>query len=210
VDPNRFDRLSRTIAGGISRRVRTAAPRDGAGAARIAAPLAQAGQPLASPEARLFTIPFDATVRIGPNAGSAYVGMLNLAVEPDGRVDQGRFSLVDGTALPVVGQIQGRSLGLLFELGEGRNLYGVGSAAAGIEEQFGDSLGGPFAGPNPGDIGDWEGGMSRRLPGYPDTPEGNLQTAICSSCREFAGLLYDTSPNSGQAIAACQAEGSCP
>jgi hypothetical protein len=219
MDSHRFDALTRALGHRVSRRtalrqagiglaVGFAVPALGrVGSAGASAPAAMAGQPepAPAPDARIVVAPFDATVRRGPNAGRAYVGMLAIAVEPDGRIDQGRLVLADGTAIPVVGQTNGRAINLAFGLSEDGTLYGAGVAKADASERFGDSMGGPFAGPDPGDVGDWQV-STRVLP----TAEGALNAAICNSCREFAALYYGgISPNDPQVYAACRAEGSC-
>jgi hypothetical protein len=112
-----------------------------------ASPAAQAGA------ARLL-MDFRATVRQGPHAGLILQGILDLPLTDTGAVDAGVLTQPDESTLPVVGQITGRSVSLLFNLGEAGLVYGVGTS------QFpanvgGGVLGGPFVGPGDGDSGDW-------------------------------------------------------
>lgn len=108
---------------------------------------------------------FEATVGTGPNAGLALAGDLVFQVAEDGQVPQGWLIPETGAPVPVTGQVSGRSIGLLFDLGEGGVLFGTGIADDDLMACDGlweGDLGGPFAGPNPGDLGDWRKGKPGR------------------------------------------------
>jgi hypothetical protein len=109
-------------------------------------------------------IPFEAEVRSGPNAGLAVAGELMLAAEADGSTI-GALVLADGTKIPLVGQVSGRAVHLLFMLDVSadasapRVILGTGTALTDIDDETcGTWLGGPFSGPDEGDLGDWVGG----------------------------------------------------
>jgi hypothetical protein len=82
-----------------------------------------------------------------------------LVVQADGSVDQGALVTGPGDATSVVGQVDGRAVNLLFTVGDGRYLYGVGVAersfAEGAQQAVDGRMGGPFVGPLVGDTGDW-------------------------------------------------------
>jgi hypothetical protein len=59
------------------------------------------------------------------------------------------------TSVPVVGQSTGRAINLLFTVGDGQYLFGVGTMEHDLATCDG-AMGGPFVGPQPGDAGDWE------------------------------------------------------
>lgn len=104
------------------------------------------------------TLPFEATVGTGPNAGFAMSGDLVFEIAEDGQVPQGWLIRETDAAVPVTGQITGRSIGLIFDLGDGGVLFGTGIADGEMMACDGlweGDLGGPFAGPESGDLGDW-------------------------------------------------------
>jgi hypothetical protein len=98
---------------------------------------------------------FEATVYEGPSAGLALVGSLQFDLDPDGGLT-GVFALEDGSEALVAGQVAGRAVNLIFDLGDERYIYGVGTALYNVrDEDCGGALGGPLVGPEPGDSGDW-------------------------------------------------------
>lgn len=162
MDHSHFDRFARLFA---ERRSRRAAIAGGVAAAVAGSMgrsmvLAQDATPVAAgPEICL--VPFEATVRQGPDAGTAYTGLLALTADASGAV---RGTLVPSAlatptaaskaGIGVVGQTAGRAINLLFATGGGRDLYGVGVLERPLAECTG-AMGGPFVGPDPGDAGDW-------------------------------------------------------
>lgn len=99
---------------------------------------------------------FEAAVRQGPSAGVVLLGELSFAVERSG-VLTGEFALEDGQTIPVVGQVTGRLIGLVFDLGQEQYVWGTGMGLNPIvSEDCGGALGGTFAGPADGDLGDWK------------------------------------------------------
>lgn len=115
------------------------------------------------------SIPFEASVRSGPNAGFSVTGELQLVAEADGSVT-GALMLEDGAQIPLVGQVNGRAINLLFavdispDAASPRVIFGTGTALTPIDaETCGTWLGGPFSGPDAGDLGDWVGGDPTQL-----------------------------------------------
>ena len=97
--------------------------------------------------------PFEATVHTGPSEGLSVEGELELEVDEDGRAE-GSVTQSNGESVETSGQVNGRSIDLVFELGGGERLYGSGAATSDIVDTD-DEFGGPLAGPEPGDLGDW-------------------------------------------------------
>ncbi len=130
-------------------------------------------------------------MRQGPSAGTVYDGVLALRVGQAGSIDDGVL-VVDGeTAIPVVGQATGRAINLLFSMEDAPPLYGVGTLENDISQCTGQ-MGGPFAGPQPGDGGDWAGIVN------PD------QDAICDAClRGCPGTLTKCTKKGGQCYHEC-------
>ncbi len=97
---------------------------------------------------------FEMTVRQGPSAGLQLAGTLVLNVEPSGSINKGSLVLESGGEVRVTGQVTGRAINLLFDIGDGRLLFGVGTLENYISLCTG-AMGGPLVGPRPGDLGDW-------------------------------------------------------
>lgn len=110
------------------------------------------------------SLPFRATVNVGPSQGTVLEGDLIFDVDMTGDL-QGQLEMEDATAIPVFGQVVGRAISLIFELEPGSEdsagsyIYGTGTTRNPILEdpQCGTVLGGTFAGPEEGDMGDWKG-----------------------------------------------------
>ncbi len=102
---------------------------------------------------------FEATVHRGSSAGLALGGEFVMTVESSGAV-AGALSLESGEMVPFVGQAQGRAISLAFDLGDEREVFGVGAAEQPLHEECGGEFGGPFTGPQSGDLGDWHAASS--------------------------------------------------
>jgi hypothetical protein len=102
---------------------------------------------------------FEATVRQGPSAGLSLAGQLVVRAEPSGRATA-VLTLRDGTTLPATGYVNGQALNLVFVVRQDTYLFGVGSSQRDFHECAG-VWGGPFVGPELGDIGDWLGTQIR-------------------------------------------------
>ena len=108
------------------------------------------------------SIDFEAAVRQGPSMGTALNGKLSFDIADDGSL-MGNLVTTDNKTIPVVGQVNNRAISLGFELQkvgeqtEGMYIFGTGLAWLPIapESQCGAIMGGTFAGPMPGDLGDW-------------------------------------------------------
>ena len=94
-------------------------------------------------------------MRQGPSAGLSLNGQLVVRVEPSGQA-RAVLTLRDGTTLPATGYVNGQAINLIFVVRQDTYLFGVGTA----QRDFRDCAwvwGGPFVGPELGDIGDWFG-----------------------------------------------------
>jgi hypothetical protein len=96
---------------------------------------------------------FEATVHSGQNAGLSLTGNLSLHIQPTGNFF-GTLTPVDSPSIQVTGYAVSQAFNLVFDLGDGRHLFGVGSSQYDIRDCKGVA-GGPFTGPEPGDSGDW-------------------------------------------------------
>jgi hypothetical protein len=105
---------------------------------------------------------FDAAVYQGPSAGLALIGTLQFDLDAMGGLS-GSFALEDGNEVLVVGQVTGRAVNLLFDLGDERYIFGAGTSLNNVrDEDCGGALGGSLVGPEPGDSGDWRKGKPGR------------------------------------------------
>ena len=96
---------------------------------------------------------FEATVHQGKNAGLSLVGKLSLQIQPSGSIS-GALATDDNLNVLVTGYAINQALNMVFDLGNGQYIFGVGSAQNDIRACKGVA-GGPFTGPEPGDSGDW-------------------------------------------------------
>ena len=98
---------------------------------------------------------FEATVRQGPSAGLSLVGQLVVRVAPSGRANA-VLTLRDGSEINATGQVNGQAINLIFLVRPDTYIFGVGTLQRDVRECEG-VWGGPFVGPELGDIGDWLG-----------------------------------------------------
>jgi hypothetical protein len=109
------------------------------------------------------SLPFEATVLSGPDAELALIGDLTLVVDATGGAE-GTLVTADDSEFSVVGQINGRSINLAFDLGDDVYIFGLGTAFEPIGAgNCGLALGGPFVGPAPDDTGTWLAGTALKL-----------------------------------------------
>jgi hypothetical protein len=129
----------------------------------IAVLMLSACQPRAAPPTSMEPIAcggrFEAVVRQGPSAGLSLNGQLVVRVEPSGQA-RAVLTLRDGTTLPATGYVNGQAINLIFVVRQDTYLFGVGTAQRDFRDCAG-VWGGPFVGPELGDIGDWLGTQIR-------------------------------------------------
>ena len=96
---------------------------------------------------------FEARVREGLSEGRSFEGTLALQEDADGGLS-GTFTSKDDTVAVVVGQANGHAINLAIDVGNKQYLFATGTmwntfaGCSGV-------MGGPFTGPQVGDIGDW-------------------------------------------------------
>src|SRR5919198_1404969 len=76
-------------------------------------------------------LPFHAQVHQGPDTGVELAGDLTLTIDPSGSY-RGVLTQPDGSGVPVVGQVVGQSLTVLFDLGDDQFISGLGTADSDI------------------------------------------------------------------------------
>lgn len=101
---------------------------------------------------------FRADVAQGPNKGLSLLGKLTLNIDANGGVT-GALTPDGGSAeIKVAGQVNGRAINLAFDVSQTDKpnwyIFGVGTAWNAVKD-CNSVLGGPFAGPDAGDLGDW-------------------------------------------------------
>jgi hypothetical protein len=96
---------------------------------------------------------FEATVRVGTHKGFSVTGVLKLRISSSGAV---AAFITSGkrASVKVVGHATGRAISFAINLRTKGTLYGSGAGRLPIAMCKGDA-GGVFAGPGPGDVGDW-------------------------------------------------------
>ncbi len=99
-------------------------------------------------------LPFHARVYQGPDTGVELAGDLTLTIDPSGS-HRGVLTQPDGSGVSVVGHVTGQSLTVLFDLGDGRFISGLGTADSDIRACTFTTLLGPFVGPDVADSGTW-------------------------------------------------------
>jgi len=116
---------------------------------------AMASHSAASRSAALKNVgPFVATVYYGPDKGLSLRGLLKLRATKDGELT-GLLVPTHGPAVLVSGQLNGVAINLVFYMGGGKHVFGVGTFAADPGAKHG-ILGGSLVGPNKGDSGEWQ------------------------------------------------------
>ncbi len=95
---------------------------------------------------------FVGTVRLGPDKGMSWKGILKLSVASSGAVS-GVLERSGAASVKVSGTAMGQSITLVFDLG-GKYVFGTGGLNRDIRQNP-TALGGTLSGPAEGDIGDW-------------------------------------------------------
>jgi hypothetical protein len=98
------------------------------------------------------TIDFEASIHSGLSAGLSLKGDLVLTVDPAGSAT-GTLTQASGD-IKAVGQLNGHAINLALELAPDSYIFGVGTLTGSFSDCTGQ-IGGPFAGPQAGDLGDW-------------------------------------------------------
>jgi hypothetical protein len=104
------------------------------------------------------TLPLRVNVRQGPSAGTELFGLVHINIDDMGGAE-GVYEVVAPEAqmgeIPMVGQITGRSVSLMFSVTDDTSIYGVGTSHEALTSNCNTAWGGPVVGPGEGDLGDW-------------------------------------------------------
>ena len=170
MDPQRFDRLSRAFADGLTRRQMVG----GLGVGGLAAALFRSRTDAAQPGAdHRCVYDFKATVDLGPGSDAKstreIAGELRLTIGPDGAIDQATLVGADGAESAVVGQAVGRAVNLRISLAANQTLVAVGTAQFPVIGCKGP-MGGPLTGPQRHDVGDWTATPKKSVSTLTSTP----------------------------------------
>ena len=168
MDGNRFDALSRSLAGRSSRR--QTLRRLGAGGLG-ASLLGLAGRrgTAAQDDETTCTLTLVATVAVGPNQDDVFEGELTIVIGQDGKIDDGTFATTEGEDLAVVGQATGRALNLRITSADGDSLALTGTGQEDVVRCRGD-IEGTFGGPRTGDLGTWSASRPEQSEDEANTP----------------------------------------
>lgn len=101
-----------------------------------------------------------ASTQLGPNTGQSMQGTLSLTIGADGSIDTGTLQLGDGTSLPVVGQVTGRSIRLRAGSDPATVFTLTGSGEQPVDQCAG-ALSGAFSGPGVQNLGVWSATASQ-------------------------------------------------
>jgi hypothetical protein len=220
MDPRQFDALSRTLANGVSRR--QAVTRWGAAgvlaglAAMIGRGRGEAAHRLV--QAETCSLDIVANVRLGPSEGAILQGSvpgelrgeIAFALDPEGRIDGGKWRLEGGGELAVSGQATGQALTLRVQAGIGQTIVLTGAG----EEDFAVCAGaadGLFTGPQRGDIGDWHaiatslGAPQATTPPAPGVTSTPIPATAVPTATPGTSPTATTPPGSGTATATAPA-----
>lgn len=158
MDGQRFDTLSRRIAGRVTRRATVG----GLVASAIGAPFEPALARAAKDQ--VCTLAFETTALIGPSqeqgisAGSPQPGQLQgqlrFSLSESGNLEHAALVLPDGASFKVVGQATGHALQFRIALDERRAVVATGVGEREITECSG-AIDGMTMGPLTGDLGEW-------------------------------------------------------
>lgn len=172
MDPNRFDRLSKSIANRFTRRQMLG----GLGAGGLAA--AVLADPARGADAVTCVYNFEATIDFGSSStvpsSSEFAGELTITIEPDGAINNARLVKSDGHTWKVVGQATGRAINLRMSVPQTGAFIAVGTGRGPITDCT-TAMGGPASGPVRGDIGSWT--ATRKAAG-PDAPVSTPTVAV--------------------------------
>ena len=129
-----------------------------------------------------------AAIHQGPSTGVTLAGDLHFkAVGEQGF--GGSLILESGLEIATSGQVQGHMVHLVFDLGEGNQIYAVGTSQNPYIACQG-SAGGQISGPQPGDSGDWFGEWRRASAPKAPVSEtgGRTQTELIMYVTTFLGF----------------------
>ena len=192
MDPNRFDRLSKSIASRLTRRQIIGGL--GAGGV-VAAVLGDAPSRAADNGAVTCVYDFDATIDFGPSSklpsSAEFAGELTITVEPDGSINDAKLVKNDGQTWKVVGQATGRAINLRFSVPHTGAVVAVGTGRGAIATCTA-AMGGPASGPVRHDAGSWTATIKTSGQGTPTAAVSATATSAPASIATSQGVAQPT------------------
>jgi hypothetical protein len=170
MDGNRFDALSRSLAGRTSRRQTLRRLGAGGLGASLLGLTGRSRTAAQGDDETTCTLAVVATIAVGPDQDDVFEGELTMVIGADGAIDDGTFETTEGEDLSVVGQATGRALNLRITLANGNSLALTGTGQQDIVRCRGD-LSGTFGGPRTGDLGTWTASLPEQSEEDSETPE---------------------------------------
>lgn len=178
MDPNRFDRFSKSIARRLTRRQMFGGLGAGALAASV---LANESSRAADERAVICVYDFDGTIDLGPSSklpsSNQITGELTLAIEPDGAINKAQFVKPDGETWRVVGQATGRAISLRFSVPHTGAFIAVGAGRNDISACT-SAMSGPASGPMRRDAGSWSATLKSSSSATPVAATAVATTAV--------------------------------
>jgi hypothetical protein len=124
-------------------------------AAVLVCAIAAAQAPVAAGQALATCgFPFHGQVYNGPHSGLVFSSTLQLAIDASGSTDA-VLQTDDGDSIGAVGQVNGPTLTILFNLSNGTHISAVGTADSDIRTCHFVTIFGPLVGPDLDDSGSW-------------------------------------------------------
>jgi hypothetical protein len=193
MDGGQFDDISRKLA---SRTTRRDAVRKGGIMAAVAGALGIRSIAHAQDDddpAETFDCDwgFKALIIEGPNKDATFEGLMKVAIERDGAIDDGTLETEEPEPYRVVGNTRGKVLSLRITISNDEELACTGVGSRDIKSCQG-RISGTLAGPEFGDIGVWE--IVRRV--QPGGGSGN-GTAVASATAGSGGGNPQPTPGGG-------------
>lgn len=182
MDGSQFDEISRKFAGRSTRReaVRTG----GIMAAVVGAFGVRSVASAQNDEAQNCTWAFKAMVTDGPNADAEYDGIMRVAIERDGAIDDGALDTDSGELYSVVGNTRGKAISLRVKIGQDLALACTGVGDRDVKSCQGN-IGGTFAGPEYGDYGVWQ--ITRRSGSDDEGDSGGVVIPVATATSSSGG-----------------------
>lgn len=99
---------------------------------------------------------FSMTIRAGTNAGKSIAGVLTMRADNvTGELRESTLKMDGGGMANVTGSVIGHTVAMVFDLGDGKPLFGIGVMQKSLTDCNGIAAG-PFVGPERDSRGDWD------------------------------------------------------
>lgn len=206
MDPNRFDRLSKSIASRLTRRQIIG----GLGAGGVATAVFGDSSPRAAADGPVTCVyDFDATIDFGPSSklpsSAEFAGELTITIEADGSINDAKLVKNDGQTWKVVGQATGRAINLRFSVPHTGAVVAVGTGRGAIASCTA-AMGGPASGPVRHDAGSWTASLKSGGQSTPTTAAPTAQAAAPTAASVVQPTDTPADQTAPGTAAACELE----